>query len=121
MHDQLTDQILYGKYQIKYLEEEIIQEQRYRQRARREERDNHLKLMIFSALTILLGFIWSAFSGALGTVLCRKISQFSAAHFSVDFAAHPVFYGGFSGAQYFSFGEVCKADSWGCGLENLYL
>ncbi len=80
MHDQLTDQILYGKYQIKYLEEEIIQEQRYRQRARREERNNHRRLMIFSALTILLGFgllflvLWELFFAEKSPSLALPIS-----------------------------------------------
>lgn len=80
MHDELQDQVVYGEYQIRYLENEIINEQRYRQRVRREEKQNHKRMVIFTALTFLLGFgllfliIWELFFSKISSNLLLPIS-----------------------------------------------
>lgn len=55
VQDKLQDRIVYGEYQIKYLEDEIIKEQRYRQRVQREKKHNQTKMLIYTALAGFLG------------------------------------------------------------------
>lgn len=80
MHDELQDKIVYGEYQIKYLEDEIEREQRYRQRVRREEQKNHRKLVIYTVLTFFLGFglifltTWELFFSKVSPKLLLPIS-----------------------------------------------
>jgi heme/copper-type cytochrome/quinol oxidase subunit 4 len=54
MQDELQDQVVYGEHQIRYLQDEIENEQRYRRRAKEEQKDNQKKVSVGYVVCYLL-------------------------------------------------------------------
>jgi hypothetical protein len=54
MQDKLQDHVVYGEHQIRYLQDEIENEQRYRRRAKKEQKDNKKKARMGYAVCYLL-------------------------------------------------------------------